>query len=491
MTSLASKQNSFVGKIKETNLPTKWIAPKKPPFREDILQDKISKEKTLNHHRQQLLDRYEKEKLKNTFKKQLCVEMLKDGYHKSFRELDFILKLQIQDRYRVGSEHPVWDRPLLDNEHEKLEYLCNKLTDAESSERTNEFKKVYINYSDLANYFLLKDDPWLSDYFFEKCLNIVQDKSHNLDDQFLAEAHSNLGLAHERQTTDYTAKSEKVRESYLNAMEHFQECYNLSNGKDWFFLNRSKAFTKNQVENLHKIRYQYAEDHLKNLESPTIFVDACIHLQRIFRIIADRYSPIAQEKIDLLTKAYQVCKSSFIGSLEGHASFLLGDAYTENKDLDTALACYKNYFDISKRDKDEENFGIASEAIAKCHEKMGQIDKSIEYLEKYLKDAKKMDKQFSRACNCLANIYNAMGKYEQAAAYSKKAFDNSRQLNLNDQLENNRVLVGLAKAHANLKYFNMNVEIASRKTITNILTWKYEPELEEVLKDVQDDQKIE
>lgn len=39
---------------------------------------------------------------------------------------------------------------------------------------------------------------------------------------------------------------------------------------------------------------------------------------------------------------------------------------------------------------------------------MGQIDKSIEYLEKYLKDAKKMDKQFSRACNCLANIYNAM-----------------------------------------------------------------------------------
>lgn len=34
MTSLASKQNSFVRKIKETNLPTKWIAPKKSPFRE-------------------------------------------------------------------------------------------------------------------------------------------------------------------------------------------------------------------------------------------------------------------------------------------------------------------------------------------------------------------------------------------------------------------------------------------------------------------------
>lgn len=64
-------------------------------------------------------------------------------------------------------------------------------------------------------------------------------------------------------------------------------------------------------------------------------------------------------------------------------------------------------------------------------------------------------------------------------------------MNLNEQLENNRVLVGLAKAHANLKFFNMNVEIASRNTINNILTWKYEPELEQVLKNIQNDQKEE
>lgn len=61
--------------------------------------------------------------------------MLKDGFHKSFRELDFIIKLQIQERYRVGSEHPVWEKPLLDNEHDKLEYLCKKLTESELSER--------------------------------------------------------------------------------------------------------------------------------------------------------------------------------------------------------------------------------------------------------------------------------------------------------------------------------------------------------------------
>lgn len=62
--------------------------------------------------------------------------MLREGFHKSFRELDVILLLQIEERYRLGSEHPVWDRPLLDQEPRKLDYLCKKLTLAERSELT-------------------------------------------------------------------------------------------------------------------------------------------------------------------------------------------------------------------------------------------------------------------------------------------------------------------------------------------------------------------
>ena len=38
--------------------------------------------------------------------------------------------------------------------------------------------------------------------------------------------------------------------------------------------------------------------------------------------------------------------------MEGQASYLLGDAYAENNNLETALSCYKNYLDISKREKD-------------------------------------------------------------------------------------------------------------------------------------------
>ena len=83
----------------------------------------------------QIFDKKNFKRLRNNFKKQICVKMLYEGYHKSFRELDSILKLQIDDRNSLGSEHPIWERPLLENEEEKLSYLCSKLNHAEAAER--------------------------------------------------------------------------------------------------------------------------------------------------------------------------------------------------------------------------------------------------------------------------------------------------------------------------------------------------------------------
>lgn len=61
--------------------------------------------------------------------------MLYEGFHKSYRELISIFKLQIEDRHSLGPEHPIWERPLLDYESEKLSYLCKKLNRAETAER--------------------------------------------------------------------------------------------------------------------------------------------------------------------------------------------------------------------------------------------------------------------------------------------------------------------------------------------------------------------
>jgi hypothetical protein len=43
---------------------------------------------------------------------------------------------------------------------------------------------------------------------------------------------------------------------------------------------------------------------------------------------------------------------------------------------------------------------------------MGEVEKSIDYLKKYLHEVqdKTVDRQYSRACICLSNIYNTLVK---------------------------------------------------------------------------------
>ena len=66
----------------------------------------------------------------------------------------------------------------------------------------DDHQTVYKTYNDIASYFLIHDDSWLSDYFYGKCLKITQAKGpHAETDKIkLAEAFCNMGLAYERQS---------------------------------------------------------------------------------------------------------------------------------------------------------------------------------------------------------------------------------------------------------------------------------------------------
>lgn len=219
--------------------------------------------------------------------------MLAKGYHKSFTELEEILKLQIDYRYKLGSEHPVWDKPLLDQEHDKLDFLCLKLNEAEIADRNESLVTQYECYQDMANYFLAHDDNWLSDYFFDKCLKIMSANDTLTKTQKAAESQCNLGLAYERQG------------AFNDAMRHYEAYYELtSKNKDW---TNEKHIRLRQEQNPN-INDIY--DCLKYNTNAKLFIDACINLQRIYRVIANKYAQDNEEKIAYLTKAFDVCKES-------------------------------------------------------------------------------------------------------------------------------------------------------------------------------------
>ena len=79
------------------------------------------------------------------------------------------------------------------------------------------------------------------------------------------------------------------------------------------------------------------------------------------------------------------------------------------------------------------------------------------------------------------------GKYETASEYSHKSFEALRQMHGHGNakhLDYNRVLFGISSAHKNLRFFEKNIELATRKTLNNLIWWKYDSRKEKLLSEL-------
>lgn len=75
---------------------------------------------------------------RNTYEHNLCLDMLKEGFHQSFRELFNLMEKQKADIGRLGTDSVLSDQPLLENEPAKLDQLKHHLTTAEAAKRRGE-----------------------------------------------------------------------------------------------------------------------------------------------------------------------------------------------------------------------------------------------------------------------------------------------------------------------------------------------------------------
>ena len=95
----------------------------------------------------------------------------------------------------------------------------------------------------------------------------------------------------------------------------------MSRGKDWRRKTEYHDFNEDEIEKINEIKSSQVDAELKRKMDDKMFTDACVHLQRLFKIMANRYSKDIEEKIEYLTKAYDVCKSSELGFLAIWRSF--------------------------------------------------------------------------------------------------------------------------------------------------------------------------
>jgi len=77
---------------------------------------------------------------------------------------------------------------------------------------------VHKYYNDLANYFLLTDDIWLSDYFFGKCLSAT---SENLGSDDAMRTATSASHSRDRVSTAFCCSSPRAKGNCLLSFFNF------------------------------------------------------------------------------------------------------------------------------------------------------------------------------------------------------------------------------------------------------------------------------
>ncbi|XP_054342363.1 tetratricopeptide repeat protein 29 isoform X1 [Pongo pygmaeus] len=371
---------------------------------------------------------------RNPYKKNICVDMLRDGYHKSFTEL-FALMEQwdaLKEAARVRSLF--WLQKPLEEQPDKLDYFYYYLTRAEDAERKKSFEDVYNNLYALACYFNNSEDKWVRNHFYERCFKIAQLIKIDCGKKE-AEAHMHMGLLYEEDG------------QLLEAAEHYEAFHQLTQGRIW-----------------------------KDETGHSLNLLACESLLRTYRLLSDKMLENKEYKqaIKILIKASEIAKEGSDKKMEAEASYYLGLAHLAAEEYETALTVLDTYCKISTDLDDDLSLGRGYEAVAKVLQSQGETTEAIKYLKKFVKIARNnfQSLDFVRASTMLGDIYNEKGYYNKASECFQQAFDTTVELMSMPLMDETKVHYGIAKAHQMMLTVNNYIESADLTSLNYLLSWK-------------------
>ncbi|BFZ24041.1 hypothetical protein BsWGS_27081 [Bradybaena similaris] len=380
------------------------------------------------------------DKFRNSYRHNLCLDMLTTGYHSSFCELVTLIRQQVDRREAAGPESFLWNKPLLENQTVKLDFLKRHMTKAEAANRNDNLADEYNARYQLAQYFSRDpDDQWLADHFFNTCLEVAR-REETAESSMLAEGLCNVGLCLQK------------NHHYREAAKNFESYHKLA------LARQNEWFMRNGV---------------------SFYIDSCVKLFGIYTIIGlelgrsgDREDN--ETSLNMLVQALDMAVKSKNKKLAGEASYNLGLAYQKNNQLDNALTHLFTFYDTCQGDSNSEGTGQACDAIAKIYARQGNKEKSVEFLKRFVELTEKtgLEREYSMACYNLGNVCNSVGNYDEATEYFSKAYNISRVLQDPFYTNINRVQYGIAVAHRMMGHFVNHVLISDRLCLDRLVAWK-------------------
>ncbi|XP_049423605.1 tetratricopeptide repeat protein 29 isoform X1 [Epinephelus fuscoguttatus] len=368
---------------------------------------------------------------KNSPKQNICVELLQQGYHRTFSELFSLLR---SDQDRRAAAEPGSDLELqtpLEDQRDKLETMRLHLSQAEQAENTRSWTVVCEQRLFLGRYFSAPEDLWLSLHFYHSCTDLERG-------------------GHSRPATEAQAC---MAELYLQldeleqAKQQAELCMQQADGAGW--LDSAGLPLRLRARKI---------------------------LWRIYSRLADAQLEAAdhREALRLLHKGYSMAKESDDKQIEGEASYRLGLTYQSAGDHTTAKQFFNTCMQICGTLQDADGLGKAYKAMAKSIQSEGNIHDTLQCLEKFadISRSEGLQHNLVNAYLCLGNIYCTMRQYERAREYFLQGYDVACNLGDVALLQKAQVLVGSARARCLIGKYSADVQSTSTDALQRLLAWK-------------------
>ncbi|XP_040887607.1 tetratricopeptide repeat protein 29 isoform X4 [Toxotes jaculatrix] len=308
----------------------------------------------------QIFSKEEIAQFRNSVKQNICVQMLQEGYHRSFSELSFLLQSERDRRAAAEPGSALRLQTPLEEQQDKLETMRQHLSRAEQAERIGSWSVVCEHRLVLGQYFSAPEDLLLSLYFYHSCADREQG-------------------------------------------------------------GRSRPATEAR---------------------------ACM---------AELYLQQAEDK-----------------QIEGEAAYRLGLAYQRTGDHDTAKKLFNTCMQICGTLQDADGLGKAYKAMAKSIESEGNINETIQCLQKLVDIMRSngLQPKMAESCLCLGNIYFTTAQYRRACECFLQSYDVACNIGNMALLQKAQVSVGSARAHSLIRTYAADVASASPTALQRLMTWK-------------------
>ncbi|KAE8279433.1 Tetratricopeptide repeat protein 29 [Larimichthys crocea] len=374
-----------------------------PDIRQSSTQHRVKQQKETP----QILSKEETARITSSLKQNICVEMLQEGFHRSYSELFFLL-LSDQSRRSADFSLAVQLQTPLDQHQDKLETIRRHLSSAEQAERSGYWLEVCKQRMFLGRFFSAPEDRWLSLHFYHSCADIKQGS------RLTVEARACLAEIYLQQ-----GKLEQAK-------QQAELCINQAEFSGWMD-------SGGQPLRLRALRA----------------------LSTIYTGLAAASLDAADygEGLKLLHQSCSIATESEDKHSEAGASYQLGLGYQRAGDHTAAKQFFNRSMQMCGTLQDTEGLGKCYKAMAKSLHSEGNDAEAIRFLEKLVDICVMMPRQLVEAFLSLGHVYFTQGQYERASEFFLKSYELSCDLDDVALLQEAQVWVGSARAHSTVREY--------------------------------------